>query len=597
MRGLIAELRHRNVIRVGFAYIVVGWLIAQVADLAADAFSAPEWVMQMLIILLLLGLPVSLFLAWVFELTPDGVVKAENLPPTAPKDPRAARSLNFVTIAALIVLVAWLGWDKINQTNEHPSPADVRASDRSIAVLPFSDLSPEGDQAHFSEGIAEEILNLLVAVDGLDVTSRTSSFQFRNQDIGVPKIAEQLNVRYVLEGSVRKSGSTVRITGQLIDASTDSHLWSQTFDRPLTTANLFAIQDEISKAIVTAMGETLGVGETPEVIVVTDDVDAYELYLEARPLFHDRRNLSRASSLLARAVELDPNFANAWGLRAALTALLVEYGENDVSPEETTKRAIAYAERSLELNPNSATAIATLALIRSNDENINERRDWAGIIGDLSKALELEPRNGSPLNWRGIAYLRVGRLREALADFETCAQYEPQYTPCRTNEVYALISLGRERDAMQAHWNMASYGTLRTEFAPLALFARLGRKDLFLTATNAPNFLYGWRRHEELYSAFQDLSSDHSALGDDIRRFYDERGLRSPIAFGLVTSPLGNYSFPLPEAAFWLPSLQNYRRTPRFKKMMIEAGVLDYWNKEGFPSFCRPIGATDFECD
>jgi len=277
------------------------------------------------------------------------------------------------------------------------------------------------------------------------VTSRTSSFQFRNQDIGVPKIAEQLQVRYVLEGSVRKSGETVRVTGQLIDASTDKNLWSQTFDRPLTTANLFAIQDEISTAIVMALGKTLGVGKPPAMMIVTDDVDAYELYLEARPLFHERRDLARAGSLLARAVELDPNFANAWGLRAALTALLVEYGENDVSPEEATERAVAYAERALELNPDAATALAALGLLRMNAaETGHERSDWTEIISDLSRALELDPRNGSPLNWRGLAYTRVGLLHKALADFQACARYEPQYTPCRTNEVYLLISLGRE---------------------------------------------------------------------------------------------------------------------------------------------------------
>ncbi len=597
MDGIFQELQRRNVIRVAVAYIVVGWLVAQVADLAADAFDAPSWVMRMLIVVLLLGLPVALFLAWVFELTPEGVKKATDLPANTPKDPRAGRRLNIVIIATLVILVGWLGWEKI-QVPEIVPVAETVTTEHSIAVLPFSDLSAEGDQVHFSEGIAEEILNLLVAVDGLNVTSRTSSFQFRNRDIGVPEIAAQLKVRYVLEGSVRKAGDTIRVTGQLIDATKDIHLWSQTFDRPLTAANLFAIQDEISSAIVKALGETLGVNKTVAAKAVTDDVDAYALYLEARPLFHDRRALARAEKLLARAVELDPNFAKAWELRGAIQGLVVEYGENEFSPEESDRRSVEFAERALELDPNSATAIATLALRRLNRSQDNvEYADWSSIIADLTRALELDPRNGSALNWRGLANLQVGQIQEALADFESCTRLEPYYTPCRSNEVYALLALKRDDESIEAYRGMASDGTLRTEFAPLELFARRGEKDLFMAATNSPKMFYSWRRHEELYAAFQDLSRDHTELGKDLIRFVTERGDRSKIAVDIAVVPLGVFPSSLNSASIWVTSYERYRRSVEFKKMMRNLGVYDYWQKYGFPPQCRATGKDDFECD
>jgi TolB-like protein/Tfp pilus assembly protein PilF len=595
--GIFQELQRRNVIRVAVAYIVVGWLVAQVADLAADAFDAPSWVMRMLIVVLLLGLPVALFLAWAFELTPEGVKKATELPANTPKDPRAGRRLNIVIMVTLAILVGWLGWEKVQAPEIVPVDETV-TTEHSIAVLPFSDLSAEGDQVHFSEGIAEEILNLLVAVDGLTVTSRTSSFQFRNRDIGVPEIAEQLKVRYVLEGSVRKSGDTIRVTGQLIDATKDVHLWSQTFDRPLTAANLFAIQDEISSAIVKALGETLGVNKTVAVKAVTDDVDAYALYLEARPLFHDRRALARAEKLLAKAVELDPNFAKAWELRGAIQGLVVEYGENEFSPEESDRRSVEFAERALELDPNSATAIATLALREINRSQGNvEYADWSAIIKDLTRAIELDPRNGSALNWRGLAHTQVGRSRDALADFETCARIEPYYTPCRSNRVFVLIALGRDDEAMDAYRGMASDGTLRTEFAPLELFAARGEKDLFMAATNSQKMLYSWRRHEELYAAFQDLSRDHTELGKDILKFAAERGDRSSVAIEIAVVPLGIFPNGISSANIWVASYQRYRHSPKFRQMMRDMGVVDYWQKHGFPPQCKAIAKDDFECD
>ena len=254
MRGFFEELRYRNVFRVAVAYVIAGWLIAQVADLAADAFNAPEWFMQMLIVLLLIGLPVALFLAWAYELTPDGVKKAKDLPADAPKDPRSGRQLNRLTLIALIVAVAWLDWDKYQGADEAPAKTPV-TTDKSIAVLPFADFSPDADHAWFADGLTDEILNALARTRSLRVASRTSSFAYRDTAKDATTIAGELDVAHILEGSVRRAGDRIRVTAQLIDALTDRHLWSQTYDRPLTVENLFEIQDDVANSIFEARRE------------------------------------------------------------------------------------------------------------------------------------------------------------------------------------------------------------------------------------------------------------------------------------------------------------------------------------------------------
>jgi len=263
------QLKHRNIIRVGVLYLVACWLILDPVHVVFHMLEVPAWANRLVVILLAIGFPVVLLFAWVYEITPEG------LKPTVEVDPH--RSIRKLTgqrldraIMVLLVLgVAYLLVDKLwlskhvaavesaaSVAGEHGTePAPPAAS---IAVLAFSDLSAEGNQGYFSDGIAEEILSVLAHVNGLKVASRTSSFQFRKSDLGAPAIAQKLGVRHILEGSVRKAGDTVRITAQLIDASTDQHEWSQSFDRPLSTANLFAIQDEIANSIVDHLAAAMG---------------------------------------------------------------------------------------------------------------------------------------------------------------------------------------------------------------------------------------------------------------------------------------------------------------------------------------------------
>ena len=285
MRGFVEELRHRNVFRVAVAYIVAGWLVAQVADLAADAFNAPEWVMQMLIVVLLIGLPVALFLAWAYELTPEGVKRASELPADMPKDPRSRSQLNRITLVALVIAVAWLGWDKLQRADVAPSAGVVAATaDKSIAVLPFADFSPDSDHAWFADGLTDEILNALARTRDLRVASRTSAFAYRDSDKDATAIAEELGVAHILEGSVRRAGDRIRVTAQLIRASDDAHLWSETFDA--SSDDSIEIQEQIAFDIASLLDTAMDPEELRRMVAAgTESIAAWEAYVQLRELY------------------------------------------------------------------------------------------------------------------------------------------------------------------------------------------------------------------------------------------------------------------------------------------------------------------------
>ena len=310
--NLLQELRYRNVFRVAAAYAVVGWLLAQVADLVVDAFNLPDAFLQMVIIFLVLGFPVALFFAWVFELTPEGVKKAKDLPENMPKDPRSGRFLNRLTMGLLIIAVIWLGWDKLQGPADEPATmVQPQVADKSIAVLPFADFSPDGEQGWFADGLTDEILNALARTSDLRVASRTSSFQYRNTEGDLPRIANELGVAHILEGSVRRAGDKLRVTAQLIRAADDTHLWSETFDG--TTEDSIAIQEQIALKIAQAMETAMDPEELRRMLSAgTSSVEAWELYVRADAASYGNiRPMTEMVDLLERAVAIDPSFVDA----------------------------------------------------------------------------------------------------------------------------------------------------------------------------------------------------------------------------------------------------------------------------------------------
>ena len=320
MQKFLSELQRRKVFRVASGYVVAGWVILQVALSLQAAMKLPDWFSTVIVSLLIIGFPVAVIVSWFFEFTPDGIKRTVPSGEVARFKPQTT---DFALAAALVLVLAAVVVQLTTPpaavtTSQRRRRAEPAVSAASIAVLPFADLSPAKDQEYFSQGIAEEILNVLANVSGLEVASRTSSFQFKGQEkIGVPLIAQQLRVRHILEGSVRKAGDTIRITAQLIDAKTDKHLWSQTFDRTMTTENIFAIQDEITKAIVSQLSSRIGaqpIAAPAARSADTENADAYALFLEGQTRFvlRGQENIKRSMSALERAIEIDPGFARAW---------------------------------------------------------------------------------------------------------------------------------------------------------------------------------------------------------------------------------------------------------------------------------------------
>lgn len=417
MRGIIGELRHRNVFRVAAAYLVVGWLVAQVADLAADAFNAPDWVMQMLIVALLLGLPVALFLAWAFELTPDGLMRADEVPLDADKDPRAGRRLNVIIISTLAVAVLLLGWDKLQGPVQ---PQLAEADDKSIAVLPFEDFSPGSDQAWFADGLTEEILNSLGRTTDLHVASRTSSFAFRGTTRDVPAIAASLGVAHILEGSVRRADERLRITAQLIRAADDKHLWSDTFDG--SNRDSIAIQEDIAFEIAGALQTAMDPEELARMISAgTRSVEAWETYLRGLAMDHavsnqmDGGRVFDVIALFEQAVSLDPGFGDAH-------LMLADLWEGQVNPTLTSyqNEGPPLAERRRHYD---AALKASIRFARSDFSRAEAELRAAGAdlrirdqIAAAQRMTELRPDHRWGWEWLQYLYVMTGdydKAREA----------------------------------------------------------------------------------------------------------------------------------------------------------------------------------------
>ena len=613
--SFLAELKRRNVIRVALFYIVSAWLLVQVAETVLPLFEVPDGVLRGFVILLALGFLPALVFAWVFEWTPDGIRLDSEAQQTPGGGSRSSNKLNWATLVVALVAIGFLLLDRT--LLQPPSPSVVAtapapptvaagslaptAANASIAVLPFADLSPTGDQAYFSDGIAEEILNALTRVEGLDVASRTSAFQFKGRDVGIPEIARTLGVRHVLEGSVRKAGDSLRITAQLIDASNDRHLWSQNFDRALTAENVFQIQDEIAAAITQALGVAMKLGGERLVSAAgaTDDIDAYALYLEARTLFHQRKGLDRADQLLGRALEQDPSFARAWELRAPIPTLAIGYGESSESQAAAEARTYEYANRALALNPQSALALATLGkLLAEEGEFLRGFADWAQALDYFEQAIAADPNNASAYLWRGNALDSLGFVEEGLAAYEHCVALEPMYLPCVNNRPFNMVALGRFDDALARYRHDLAAGLSRFNFGLIPLWVHIGSDLMFMAAANLPDVLQGFPRLAELYAAHRDPGGDHSALLVDALRY-----MPTTITDGggtiidLLLVPLGREETHRLSAQVWSPSFQRFRQTEAFKQMIVGTGTLTYWREHRFPPLCRPVGADDFACD
>ena len=388
--SLIAELRRRNVFRVGVAYAIVAWLLVEVASVVLPTFKAPEWVMQVFTFLLILGFPLALIFVWAFELTPEGIKREAEVDRTESITHVRGRKLDFAIIGLLAVALIYVVIDKYVLEDE-PEQAEATAAEsavqeKSIAVLPFANMSGDPEQEFFSDGISEELLNVLAKVKGLRVTSRTSAFAFKDKDISIPEIAEKLDVEHVLEGSVRMAGDRVRITTQLIEVETDSHLWSASYDRELS--DIFAVQDEIATKVGEALEVALlGADASPIRASPETSIEAYGDYLLARQKVANPSvsKLVEAELLLKGVIEREPNYAPAYAALAETYRDMADLGM--LSPSEASARMMPLVDQALSLDDGLAEAWLHLTYVRLVTGDLD------GARAAQERALELDPQN------------------------------------------------------------------------------------------------------------------------------------------------------------------------------------------------------------
>jgi adenylate cyclase len=602
VRSLLRELKRRRVFRVVLAYLVVAFGVLQGADVLTEALALPDWALTLVAVLIILGFPVAVVLAWAFDVTPDGVRRAG---PPVSAAPLRLGAAGVLLLATLLAGGWWLSSDRVRIPLAEAGAGDAAAAGdaASIAVLPFVDMSPDGDQAWFADGISEEVLNVLVGVQGLSVASRTSSFQFRSKEsLGIPAIAEMLKVRHVLEGSVRRAGDRIRITAQLIDGSRDAHLWSETFDRTLTTENLFEIQDEIARAIVEAIDRNLGmqVGAVAPVPQRTGNVDAYALYLQARPRYYAREDLKSVDNLLERALEIDPAFGDALAMRASVAMLSSDYDQPLWGSREASRdRARQFAAQALAATPKHGLALGVLAHLQSRQ--LTEGEVGGPSLTEVSQgydaAVAIEPNNADLLNWRGRWKGYIGRFAEAESDFRHCREVEPAYAPCRLNLVHVLIVQGRRDEAAGELLASAASGAMMSAPINLIVLRELDMRETFYVYGASMPRLRGWNDFAALYEAFGKPDVDHRVLRDRLVTLLGSDSDAVTVEVRLLLIALGDHRTSAENLFIWLPVMATHRQSPAFKASVIRSGRLRYWQAEGFPAQCRPVGREDFTCD
>ena len=452
--SFIEELKRRNVFRVAVAYLVSAWVALQLADIVLESIEAPNWVIQAFMLAIGLGFPLALVFAWAFEMTPEGIKKERDVDRSQSITRQTGQKLNRGIIVALSIAVVLLLFDRFVPMGSREQPAVEPAARpaaaeqaKSIAVLPFVNMSSDTEQEYFSDGISEEILNSLARVKELKVAGRTSSFAFKGQNQDLRQIGETLGVDHILEGSVRKSGTKVRITAQLIQVDDGFHLWSDTYDREMD--DIFAIQDEISTAILTELKAHLLVGEQITVTTARADSEAYDLYLLAKQRMYERTGptIQSAAELLDRAIAIDDTYAPAYAQRGITTLLLSEgsgtYGE--IPHEQAQSQGKLYLDKALDLDPELAEAWAGLGLYYIGGLTADS---WQQAIEPLQKALALNPGLINASNWLNNAYQALGKPAKAREVVMNMIERDPLYRPGVRNAINSFNVFGQPELAM-----------------------------------------------------------------------------------------------------------------------------------------------------
>ncbi|WP_291841760.1 hypothetical protein [Maricaulis sp.] len=610
MNRLLSELRRRNVFRVATAYLVVGWVLIQVVSLIAEPLGLPDWTDTFFIVLLGVGFPIALLLAWAFEMTPEGMKLTVAVPADDGIATQTARKLDYAIVAGLVVLVGVIVWQQLASPQAATAPelaARAEAGEgASVAVLPFADMSPDSDQAYFADGISEEILNVLVRIPDLQVAGRTSSFAYRGQDQDLREIGSALNVSHVLEGSVRRSGTRLRITAQLIRSEDGFHLWSETYDRELT--DIFDIQDEIAGAVADELATSLGLETGAISVARTSDLGAYESFLHARQLFRERgqANLELAAAMLTETLARDPEYGPGWTQLSGVYWVMHYYRQGNSAPApELAVRwnalAVETARRAIVINPADAQAHAFLGAA------LTENWNWIEGLDMLDRAVALAPNDPDVLDTAAQILGKVGYVTEALALSEHAVALDPQGAIFRNTLGNLLAYQGRfEESNAQFRASIDIDPSLRFPYANLMWgLARAGdmagTQSALIAMRDRGHLVRGDEDLIEPFVAAQSLT-DMQPLAVESRGFVRSLYalLASDIEYYFSRAPIRDIDELPSNWANYNPFWQSFRgeifADPRWKFWVRRGDLVDLWRARGFPSQCRPVGEEDFEC-
>jgi TolB-like protein/Tfp pilus assembly protein PilF len=457
--SFFSELKRRNVVRVGIAYVLIAWVLLQAADFGLDLIDAPNWVIQALFLVAAIGLPAILVFSWIFEITPEGLKLDREVDREASIARGTGRKLDRVIIVVLAVAVAGLVSERFMPNSPAPdtavpeieineqspsepvSPGEQEQAgqapaglDKSVAVLPFVNMSADADNEFFSDGVSEEILNVLARIPELKVAARTSAFSYKGLNQNIATIARELGVSYVLEGSVRKAGNQVRVTAQLIKADDGFHLWSETYDRELD--NIFAIQDDIAGQIAEALKVTFAVNAGPASnLTGTTSLAAYEQYLRGIGLWHERtaESLQQALEAFEAARAADPDFAKAYAGLALTWTVWSGYMLSDSA--ESANNAREYATTAIELDPSNSEAYAALGNAASRFWE-----QWDESEAHYRTAIDLNPSYATAYQWYGRLKFIQGDYAEASRLMEKALALDPRARIISTNLAWVWLT-------------------------------------------------------------------------------------------------------------------------------------------------------------
>lgn len=628
--GLLAELRRRNVVRAGLAWLALSWLLVAIAVGLFPYLGMPQAAIRALLLGLLVALPVVLGLAWRYEVTDRGVRRISARGGPSSDRTRTGRRLDQLTI--VLVLLA-LSLSAVRQfvvpaavdgrgdemarseardeaAGEAPAaPAELAPhtplAEHSLAVLPFSNLSTDPNDAFLADGVAEEILNALARVDGLHVVSRTSSFAFRDRQLGAREMGPQLGVNYLLDGSLRRQGGQVRVSLQLVDVRRDQTLWSGSLDRQLS--DLFSLQQDVAQSVVDALSEQLGM-RTVTVRQATLDMAAYELYLRGRQLFALRGgNLESARALLQQAVERDPGFAEAWATLGATLYVMPTYSPENAGVLATA--ATEAVERALALLPEQADALAVRArLSADNGERLRALRL-------IEQALRQEPNNANSWTWKGLTLLETGHIRSAREAFAQAQRLDP-LSGIHYGWLGVTELIHGETTVAAAHLERARDLGWRGAASAWLMRLALQQGDTELAARRYAEWLRDDRRitpaalpvHERVASAVTDPAQRSAAaqiLADAVQANPDYDWTLLMLFLGLTDQAMTEALRPKPPAGqillmmIWSPADRAFLAHPRFSELAAQRGLPAFWAEHGPPDGCtwQAAPAASLACE